>query len=136
MKNLLPASATLAGLALLAAPAVPVHAQCLAPGSVSGVWKANDGGTYRLHVIGNIVWWVGLSGDNGVTWTNTFRGTRTGDIIDGEWADVRGRAWGHGTLKLRISGTTFMERISGTGSGFAGSRWGRGGCNDTQASPG
>ena len=122
---------TLAGLLLLASATSPVHAQCLAPKNVSGVWKANDGGTYHLHVIDNTVWWVGMSGDAGQTWTNVFRGTRNGNVIDGEWADVRGKAWGYGTLKLRISGTTSMEKLEGTGSGFGGKRWGRGGCNDT-----
>lgn len=76
-----------------------------------------------------------MSGDDGRSWTNVFKGTRNGNIIDGEWADVRGKAWGHGTLRLQISGTTFMEKIGGTGSGFGGSRWGRGGCNDTQGVP-
>jgi len=131
MKNLVPAGIALAGLMLLA-PAAPVHAQCAAPKNVSGTWKANDGGTYRLHVIGDTIWWVGTSADEGRSWTNVFRGTRNGNVIDGEWADVRGQAWGHGTLKLRISGTVFMEKIGATGSGFGGVRWGRGGCNDTQ----
>lgn len=135
MTNLVPTSIALTGLVLLAASATPVHAQCAAPKYVSGVWKANDGGTYRLHTINNTIWWVGMSGDGGRSWTNVFKGTRNGNIIDGEWADVRGQPWGHGTLKLQISGTSFMEKIGGTGSGFGGSRWGRGGCNDTQGNP-
>jgi len=133
MANFIRSALMLAGFLALAAP---VHAQCVAPKNVSGAWTANDGGTYRLHVVGDTIWWVGMSSDDGRSWTNVFKGTRSGDIIDGEWADVRGKPWGHGTLKLRISGTTFMERIGGSGSGFGGSRWGRGGCNDTQGSPG
>jgi hypothetical protein len=125
----------LAGLLLLAAPAAPAHAICASPNTVNGVWTANDGGTYRLHVVGNTVWWVGTSGDEGRSWTNVFRGTRNGNIIDGEWADVRGKGWGSGTLKLRISGMTSMELVSGTGSGYAGRRWGRGGCPDTRQIP-
>jgi hypothetical protein len=120
-----------AAITLLVASGSSVHALCAAPKNVSGTWTSNDGGTYRLHVVGDTVWWVGMSGDGGSTWTNAFKGIRSGNIIDGEWADVRGAAWGHGTMKLRISGTTSMERIGGTGSGFGGSRWGRGGCNDT-----
>lgn len=120
---------TLVGTALCLAASA--QAQCLAPKNVSGLWKANDGGSYHLHVVGDTVWWVGMSGDEGRTWTHVFRGTRNGNVIDGEWADVRGKSWGHGTLKLRISGTTFMERLDGSGSPFGGKRWGRGGCNDT-----
>lgn len=136
MTNLAPRSIVLTGLVVFVLFVGNVHAQCAAPKYVSGVWKANDGGTYRLHTVGPTIWWVGMSGDDGRSWTNVFKGTRNGDIIDGEWADVRGKSWGHGTLKLRISGTTFMEKIGGTGSGFGGSRWGRGGCNDTQGNPG
>jgi hypothetical protein len=132
MRNFVSTSIALTGLLLLAASAAPVHAQCAAPKYVSGVWNANDGGTYRLHAIGSTIWWVGMSSDDGRSWTNVFKGTRNGNIIDGEWADVRGKAWGHGTLKLRISSTTFMEKIGSTGSGFGGRRWGRGGCSDTR----
>ena len=132
MTTLVATRIALAAFALLAAAAAPVGAQCVAPKNVSGAWKANDGGTYHLHVVGSTIWWLGTSADDGRSWTNVFKGTRNGNVIDGEWADVRGQAWGHGTLKLRISGTTFMEKVGGTGSGFGGSRWGRGGCNDTQ----
>ncbi|MEO6798725.1 MAG: hypothetical protein ABI178_02125 [Rhodanobacter sp.] len=136
MKNLVSTGIALAaGLVLFAAFAAPVRAQCAAPKNVSGRWTANDGGTYHLHAIGSAIWWVGVSSDDGRSWTNVFKGTRNGNNIEGEWADVRGSAWGHGTLTLRISGTTFMEKTGGTGSGFGGKRWGRGGCNDTQGGP-
>jgi hypothetical protein len=109
-----------------------VQAQCAAPPSLDGVWRANDGGTYQVRIQGTEVWWVGMSGDNGRTWTNVFKGTLTGGVITGQWADVAGRSRGSGTLTLRVSGTAFMERIAATGSGFGGVRWGRGGCPDTQ----
>lgn len=131
----LPIGIALTSLIAIAAITAPAHAQCVAPASMAGVWKANDGGTYRLHVIGNTIWWMGMSSDDGHSWTNVFKGTRNGNIVDGEWADVRGKVGGHGTLKLRISDTTFMQKIGGTGSGFGGSRWGRGGCNDTRGVP-
>lgn len=136
MRKFIPTSIALTGLLLLSVPAASTYAQCVAPKNVSGMWKGNDGGTYHLHVVGNTIWWMGMSADEGRSWTNVFKGTRNGDIIDGEWADVRGRPWGHGTMRLRISGTTFMERLENTGSGFGGSRWGRGGCNDTEGNPG
>jgi len=62
-----------------------------------------------------------------------FKGALNGGIITGEWADVGGRNHGSGTLTLRVSGTAFMQRIRATGSGFAGTRWGRGGCPDTKS---
>ena len=136
MNNALLKSMAVTSLVLFTASAPSAYAQCAAPKNVSGVWKANDEGTYRLHAIGNQIWWVGASKDDGASWTNVFKGTRTGNIIEGEWADVRGKPWGHGTLKLRIAGTTFMEKIGATGSNFGGVRWGRGGCNDVAGGPG
>ena len=81
MANFIRSALMLAGFLALAAP---VHAQCVAPKNVSGAWTANDGGTYRLHVVGDTIWWVGMSSDDGRSWTNVFKGTRSGDIIDGE----------------------------------------------------
>lgn len=125
----------LTGLIAFSLIANPIRAQCLAPSSMAGIWKANDGGTYRLSVTGNTIRWRGTSADDGRTWTNVFKGTRNGNIVEGEWQDVRGKFGGHGTLKLRISGTAFMEKIGSTGSNFGGSRWGRGGCEDTHNVP-
>ncbi|MEA3062560.1 MAG: hypothetical protein QOJ94_2341 [Sphingomonadales bacterium] len=116
------------------AASTSVEAQCVAPPTIAGVWHANDGGTYRLRINGNEVWWIGMSGDNGRSWTNVFRGTRTGNVIQGDWADIVGHS-GRGTLTLRVSGTAFMERTGATGSGFGGQRWGRP-CNDTEGHPG
>lgn len=112
----------------------PVHALCAAPKNVSGLWSSNDGGTYHVRKIGNTLWWLGMSSDNGQSWSNVFRGTISGDIIDGEWADVRGRIWGKGTLRLQISGTTLIRKIGSSGSGFGGSTWGRP-CNDVILNP-
>jgi hypothetical protein len=131
MKRFTLKSLAIATLVLLTASAAPAHAQCAAPKNVSGTWSGSDQGVYRLHVVGNVIWWMGESKDNGVSWTNVFRGTRNGDIIEGDWADVRGKFWGYGTLKLRISATTFMEKIGATGKNFGATKWGRGGCNDT-----
>jgi hypothetical protein len=116
-------------LVLLAASAVPVHAQdarCTSP-DLSGDWAASDGGTYRLRANGSTLWWVGTSGDDGKSWTNVFRGTRSGDVVEGEWVDVRGHG-GNGVLVLKISGTTLMEKVDGSGSPFGGTRWDRGAC--------
>src|SRR6185369_10844771 len=76
---------------LIAAPAQQAVAQCKAATQLSGRWYGNDGGTYYLRRFGNEVWWVGISGDQGKSWTNAFHGTRNGDVITGEWGDVRGK---------------------------------------------
>ncbi|AMY10835.1 hypothetical protein LuPra_04078 [Luteitalea pratensis] len=109
-----------------------VQAQCEAPPNLNGQWHANDGGSYEVRITGTNVFWTGKSADNGKSWTNVFKGTLKGGVITGEWADVGGRNHGSGTLTLRVRGTDFMERIRATGSGFAGTRWSRGGCPDTQ----
>lgn len=106
---------------------------------MTGVWQANDGGTYymrEIHSEGrNLLWWFGMSGDKGVTWTNVFRGeiinTTSPSLytVSREWIDLPwGFSRGAGTLTLDLSvvgreqGMT-LEKRSGTGSGFAGSEW-------------
>ena len=121
---------------LIAAPAQQAVAQCKAATQLSGRWYGNDGGTYYLRRFGNEVWWVGISGDQGKSWTNAFHGTRNGDVITGEWVDVRGKTPGTGTLTLKLYRFDSMTRTGGTGSGFGATRWGRGGCPDTAGSPG
>ena len=77
--------------------------------NLTGVWAGGDVGTYYVQQIGNTVWWVGMSRDQGRTFTNVFRGTigteyiQNGwrQVINGEWVDVPlGGNLGFGTLKL------------------------------------
>lgn len=60
------------------------------PGAdLTGVWHANDAGTYYLRQLpGNKLRWLGLSRDQGRFFANVFDGTIEGNIITGEWADV------------------------------------------------
>lgn len=112
-------------------------AQCVASRDLNGVWRSNDGGTYYVRQIGNDVYWLGMSGDNGRTWTNVFHGTRNGNTLSGAWADVpKGRVGGGGTLTLAIhggNGVTGFTRSAVTG-GFGGSRWFQP-CNDVSLNP-
>ena len=101
----------------------------------SGTWQSNDGGTYIVRVLDNDVWWLGMSSDNGETFTNVFKGTRnSSNVITGKWADVRGGFKGHGTLKLQFKDTASMVRISSSGSDFGGRRWWKP-CNDVVQNP-
>jgi hypothetical protein len=100
---------------------------------MTGVYDANDGGTYYIRQLGNTVWWVGMSGDGGQLFSNVFKGTKTGNSIVGEWADVpKGSVRSSGTLSLR-GGPVSFDRVGGTG-GFGGSRWVHQ-CNDTSSIP-
>lgn len=98
-------------------------------GDVTGVWLGNDGGTYYLRQIGDVVWWVGLSGGNdGRTYSNIFRGTMTTQSIDneikvinGEFVDIpRGALMNSGKLLLHVSNPTTILKISG---GFGTEKW-------------
>lgn len=95
--------------------------------ALTGVWQANDGGTYYLRQIGNVLWWNGMSGGNdGRTFDNVFRGTITSttNTIAGEWADVpRGTVMGSGTLGLKIINPTTLQKVTQTGSGFGATTW-------------
>jgi hypothetical protein len=94
--------------------------------ALTGVWQANDGGTYYLRQIGDVLWWNGMSGGNdGRTFDNVFRGTITSttNTIAGEWADVpRGTIMGSGTLGLKIINPTTLQKVSQTG-GFGATTW-------------
>lgn len=113
------AAAALVGGVTLATPA---HALCEAPKTMTGTWKANDGGTYYVREVGTSIFWLGESKKNG--FTNVFRGTRTGNTVVGSWADIKGGT-GSGSLSLTIIGTKGVlgfKQKSSTG-GFAGSNW-------------
>lgn len=114
-------------------------ALCAAPRDLNGVWRANDGGTYYIRQISNDIWWVGMSRDDGRTWTNVYRGVRSGNAITGQWADVpRGRINSGGILNLSVQtgssgGILGFTRSAVTG-GFGGSRWFQP-CDDTRLIP-
>jgi hypothetical protein len=95
---------------------------CAAPTNMNGTYRANDGGTYYIRQVGNTVWWLGVSADDGRHFTNVFKGTKNGDSIVGEWADVpRGAVRSSGVLHLQGSPGSF-RRVHVTG-GFGGSQW-------------
>jgi hypothetical protein len=97
---------------------------------MTGVWLGDDGGTYYLRQIGDVVWWVGLSGGNdGSTYSNTFRGTMSTqsinneriNVISGEFVDVpRGAIMNSGKLLLHVSSPNTILKISG---GFGTEKW-------------
>ena len=92
--------------------------------TLTGVWRGNDGGTYRMSESGSRVAWRGESADGGKSWAHNFRGFRDGSVIKGHWADTAG-PMGKGTLTLRVDSQTRISRIANSGSGFGGSLWTR-----------
>jgi hypothetical protein len=131
IRKLSPSAVTALVLLLTASQ---TSAQCLAPKGLTGVWKANDGGTYYVRRLGTTVWWMGESADEGRSWTNVFKGVLSGDTFTGEWADVV-QASGRGTLTLKIEGAIGVgvhgwRKIGGSGDGFGGEHWFQP-CNDT-----
>jgi hypothetical protein len=74
--------------------------------TLSGAWHGTpDNGTYYIRQLGDDIWWLGLSRDQGRTFANVFRGTYNDNrgLIEGEWVDVPmgvGGMLGGGTLRL------------------------------------
>jgi len=96
-----------------------------AASDLTGVWSADDGGTYYLRQVGNRLWWFGRSGDNGATWSNVFQGVMQGNHVGGTWADVpMGRIMGAGEMYLNIVSLDRLVASNKTG-GFGGSVWTR-----------
>jgi len=118
--------------AVLSCPAWS-YALCSFPSALTGVWKANDGGTYYIRESGNEIWWFGRSRDGGKSWSNVYSGIRNGSSITGKWADIpMGGARGGGIMNLEINGAELTRtNVSG---GFGGSRWSRH-CEDTVLVP-
>jgi len=101
---------------------------------LTGVWKADDGGTYYVRQTGHNVHWYGERSKNNPAWSNVFVGEKNGKRIKGRWVDVpKGNIMGRGTLKLEVRhrGNVLVARKK-TG-GFGGSRWTRVGYNPAPA---
>jgi hypothetical protein len=92
---------------------------------LSGAWHASDNATYYVRQIGNTLWWLGLSRDQGYTYANVFKGTlREGGIV-GIWASVPTGAWSPRTYgELVIDGaetaTRLVKAFETPGGGSAG----------------
>jgi hypothetical protein len=109
-------------IAILVLAFSAVNAQAL---DLTGRWTCDDGGKYYLHQVGNQVWWLGESSDNGATWTNVFQGQVAGNQVNGKWADVpQGRIMSSGVMVLRIVDANHLKALNKTG-GFGGSNWTR-----------
>jgi hypothetical protein len=106
----------------------PVTPNTKPPFSLTGVWQASDGGTYYLRHIGyNTLWWNGMSGDDGRSFNNVFKGEikwwKTAPRVMGEWLDVpRGTITSSGALDLKITSPTTLQMVSQTG-GFGATTW-------------
>ncbi len=100
---------------------------------LTGIWKGQDQGIYYVRQVGDNIMWIGMSSDDGKTWTNIFAGKINGDVISGTWADVpRGKVRGSGTLTLEMSQVgahLFIHKIGSTGSPFGTSTLDKTTCN-------
>lgn len=91
----------------------------VARGTLTGVWCADDGGTYYVRQIGDIVWWFGMSHDQGRSFANVFSGTAvpdgTGTIIYGQLVDVPlGASRDARQIHLHSSEPTILTASGGT----------------------
>jgi hypothetical protein len=107
---------------------------------LTGVWHCDDVGTYYMHQVGNTVWWLGLSRDQGGSFSdvfqggsfaNVFQGTIDHSSIRGEWADIpmsvegarsRGRLGLTQGIGTSLPNAWALGAFEETG-GFGGSRW-------------
>src|SRR5215831_14080697 len=92
-----------------------------------GGYSCNDGATYYIRQVSpGLVFWVGMSADNGRSFTNVFSGAIQGTTITGNWVDVPlGKYHNAGTLTLKADSIPIsLHKISETGP-FGGSSWNR-----------
>jgi hypothetical protein len=93
---------------------VPVFGQSF---NLTGAWHGSDAGTYYLRQIGGTLWWLGLSRDQGRSFANVFRGTISGELINGSWVDVPvgtggTRDYGNLTIFCNSALTTQLTKVS------------------------
>lgn len=99
--------------------------------NLTGVWNCDDGGTYYLRQMGNVVWW---DGDRSPQWANVARGTISGKTLNLEYADVpEGKGSGYGTLVLDIISNDEL-RAKEKPESYSGSRWWRASASQGPAS--
>jgi len=81
---------------------------------LTGVWAPSDGATDYVRQLGNTVWWLGLSRDQGRSFANIFHGFIRYDedspskrlIVVGDWADVpMGENGSMNSGQLRLGGS-------------------------------
>jgi hypothetical protein len=121
-------AATGVGLSLAIVLPASAKAQCVSRPMLSGTWLSNDGGTYHVRRNeGNVVWWMGKSGDGGQSFTNVFKGhyDPQTNLITGEFSDVINSTHiNFGPLTLKLNGdlqhVNGFDKVSG---GFGGSHW-------------
>jgi choice-of-anchor C domain-containing protein len=88
---------------------------------LTGVWSCNDGATYYLRQIGNVLWWDGDGSSE--TFSNVAHGSIDGNTITLEYADVpEGRAIGYGKLVLNIISNDELEAKEKP-ENYRGSHW-------------
>jgi hypothetical protein len=106
---------------------------------LTGTWKGQDlllrnQGIYYVRQLGNDIMWIGMSPDDGKTWTNAFVGKINGDIISGKWFAVpRGElgkpgplTLGLGTLTLKLlheGDKIIIQKTGSTGDVLGTSTW-------------
>jgi hypothetical protein len=99
----------------------------VSPINLTGVWEANDGGTYTITQTGAEITWEGVSRDGGRTWSHTFNGVIRNNTIVGRFFDhPPGRVRNAGELTLRIVDANRLEMLVPSGH-FGGSVWIRSG---------
>ncbi len=94
--------------------------------NLTGVWAADDAGTYYLRQEGNTVWWLGVSTDEGQSFANVFQGTLQNNQISGNWADVPlGQTDNAGMMTINVNNgiQSFMMNRTYVTGGFGGGSW-------------
>jgi hypothetical protein len=96
--------------------------------NLTGAWHCDDIGTYYIREVGNTVWWLGLSADQGRQFANVYQGTISGNQIHGSWVDVPlgiNGVLGGGNLTIycpEMASSTEVVRLS-IPSLFTGATW-------------
>ncbi|MFI5980839.1 hypothetical protein ACIBEA_08205 [Streptomyces sp. NPDC051555] len=95
----------------------------IARGTLTGTWAGDDHGTYYLRQVGSTLWWMGLSHDQGRSFSNMFCGAILrnggGTEVIGDLVDLPlGERQDSSRITLRVSENTML-----TATGGSATRW-------------
>ncbi len=110
---------------------------------LTGLWASDDGAIYYVRQIGNTVWWAGFDPDpfspvrsksnsfhRGLTSTQVFQGTLSGNTVRGEWTEVpRQSAFNlnQGTLTIAVNldpaGNALSMQLQSQAGGLTAKSW-------------
>jgi hypothetical protein len=82
-------------------------------------WEGDQGGRYLMRQVREAVWWYAEHGNTRFPTVSVFKGTRYGNFIAGEWAEISGSdKLRNGRVRLNFRARDNEMRVTYQTGGF------------------